>query len=171
MALKWLVRFVVVYIVISQVIWNMSWFRTQIVDPYRPVLTWELEHTVSWLGFETFREGSVLYVRGSPIAFSVAQECTGFFGGFFIFLSVVVTLPAKSWPARLKWLLAGAAAMAAANLIRLTFVIALASWRPSTFELVHGLSDIFNMLIGGLVSLLAARYLTLLPRGIKTFGR
>lgn len=170
-AVLWLVKFALVYLLVSQVIWNMSWFRQTVVESYRPVLAWELEKTVSWFGLSASRKGPVVMVEGSPFAYSVAAECTGFFGGFFVFMAVTLTLPAPSWRPRAVWLLAGALVMAAVNLARLTAVLVISSRNPDMFEPVHGASDILNMAVGGGLSLLAAHFLFLKPNGIRLFRR
>ncbi|MBF0531176.1 MAG: archaeosortase/exosortase family protein [Deltaproteobacteria bacterium] len=169
--LSWLVKFILVYVLISQVLWNMDWFRAQVVTPYRPILAWELEKTVSTFGAAIHREGSILFVKSCPTPFEISDECTGFFGGFFIFFAVATTIPAPSFRRRILWLVIGAVVMELSNLARLTAVLVMTSRSPSSFDLAHDLSDIFNMVVGGGLSLAAAYYLSLAPRGIRPFQR
>ena len=170
-ALIWLVKFVVLYLLISQVMWNTSWFREQIAQPYTRVVAWELQRTVAWFVETVVRQGSSLYVPGGRFIYNVAPECTGFFGGFFIYLSVVLTLPAPSWAKRLAWTAVGAVIMAGVNLARLTAVLVISSRSPDMFDLVHGWSDVANMLAGGALSIVAGHYLFFAPAGVRAFRR
>ncbi|MBF0529884.1 MAG: archaeosortase/exosortase family protein [Deltaproteobacteria bacterium] len=168
---RWVVKFILVYVLVSQVLWNINWFRAHVVNPMRPILAWELEKTGTAFGLVVHREDHTLFVEGSPLSFRVDEECTGFFGGFFIFLAVAVTVPASSFRRRILWLVLGAVVMEAANLTRLTVVLVISSRSPASFDLMHELSDIFNMIVGGGLSFAAVYSLALAPRGIRPFRR
>ena len=67
-------------------------------------------------------------------------------------------------------MIAGTAFIKAFNLLRLTVLLSLSFNDPDLFRPLHDILSDVNTLAGGGVSLLAARYLTLGPLGIKIFG-
>lgn len=170
-AVKWLVKFWLVWFVIARLLWQTSLVQSAVENWYAPVVAKIVAFLVSLLGFETWVREAVIYVQGSRLAFHVTPDCTGLYGGFFIFLAVVLTLPAPSWKARLSWASIGVTTMIAANALRLTAVAAAAANNPESFDPIHEASDVFNMLVGFVLSILAVKSLALDPRGIKLFKR
>ena len=170
LAIKFLIKFIVLYLFLSQVLWKSEPFWTEILGPYTKVLAWELEHILNLLGFEITRNQSILSAQGSILRVNIIQECTGFWGGYLVFLSVVTTLPAPSFRSRVYWMIAGTAFIKVFNLLRLTFLLSLSFNDPDLFRPLHDILSDVNTLAGGGVSLLAARYLSLGPLGIKVFG-
>ncbi|MFC1857260.1 hypothetical protein ACFL9U_04440 [Thermodesulfobacteriota bacterium] len=169
-AIKWLLKFTLLYLFLSQVLWKSEPFWTEILGPYTKVLAWELEHILNLLGFEITRNQSSLSALGSIFRVKIIQECTGFWGGYLVFLSVVTTLPASSFKSRVFWLVAGTAFIKAFNLLRLTVLLSLSFNNPDLFRPMHNILSDVNTLAGGGISLLAAHYLSLAPLGIKIFG-
>jgi exosortase/archaeosortase family protein len=171
LALKWLAKACVVYF-FFQWLWNLGWVEAEIAEPYTRVLAWELENILRLLGYDVARNQSFLTVAGFPYAIKIIPRCLGFMGGgFFIFLSVVLTLPSPSLRARVFWLIVGSLVLSSTNLLRITIVILISFTDPSSFELVHKGSIDVNTLVGGILALLAVRSLSLSPMGIKVFRR
>ena len=83
----------------------------------------------------------------------------------------MTTLPAPVLRARIFWVALGTVILTVANLFRIIGVIALTATDPSRFQFFHDLAIDFDLLVGGTLSLLAIRSLTLNPMGIKVFKR
>lgn len=170
-AIKWLIKFLVVWFLIARVIWKTDWVRQAVAEYYCPVVAGALSWLVEALGREAAVESATLFLEGSRLAFVITPDCTGLYGGFFIFLAVVLTLPVQSQPVRLLWILGGGLTMIAANLIRLTALILISADRPDYFDLLHETSDVFNMVVGCVLCFLAVKRLSLNPLGVKVFRR
>ena len=93
----------------------------------------------------------------------------GMVAALFIYLAVVTTLPAPAFRSRIFWVALGTAVLTVANLFRITGVLVLTSTDPSRFQFFHDLAIDFDLLVGGTLSLLAVRSLSLNPMGIKVF--
>ena len=158
LAVKWLIKAIVVWLLISEVIWESAWVQAYIADPY-----------TGMVGYEVARDHADLAIRGIPYAIGISPRCTGLSAGFFIYLGVVTTLPAPALRARIFWLALGTAVLTATNIFRVTAVIVLTSTDPSRFAFFHKISIDLNLLVGGVLSLLAVRSLSLKPMGIKVF--
>lgn len=169
LAIKWFVKFIILYLLLSQVLLQSEPFWTEILGSYTKVLAWELEHILNLLGFEITRNQSTLTAQGSILRVNITQWCTGFTGGFLVFISVVATLPARSSKSRVFWMIAGTAFLIAFNLLRLTVLLSVSFNDPDVFRPLHDILSDVNTLAGGGVSLLAARHLSLGPLGIKVF--
>lgn len=169
LAVKWLIKAIVVWLLISEVIWESAWVQAYIADPYTGMVAWELEKILHLLGYEVARDHADLAIRGIPYAIGISPRCTGLSAGFFIYLGVVTTLPAPALRARIFWLALGTAVLTATNIFRVTAVIVLTSTDPSRFAFFHKISIDLNLLVGGVLSLLAVRSLSLKPMGIKVF--
>jgi exosortase/archaeosortase family protein len=170
-AIKWLIKFVVLYLLLSQILWNLDWFRSEIVGPYTKVLAWELEKILNLFGFEITRVQSTLSAQDSVFRVKIIPECTGFWGGYFVFLSVVTTLPASSFKSRAFWLIAGSAFIKAFNLLRLTVLLSLSFNDPDLFRPLHNILADVNLLAGGGISLFVVHRLSLVPAGVRAFKR
>ena len=172
MAIKWFIKAVVVYWSIEW-IWRSSWVQSEILQPYTRVLAWQLEQILRILGYEVARNVSFLFVKGFPYGIQIVPRCLGFLGGgFFLFLAAVLTLPSSSpLRTRIYWLVSGLLVLTAANILRITVVIVVSCNDPPSFELFHSSSIHANVLVGGVLALLAVRSLTLNPMGIKVFRR
>jgi exosortase/archaeosortase family protein len=170
-AIKWLIKFIILYLLLSQVLWKSEPFWTEILGPYTKVLAWELEHILNLLGFEITRNQSTLSAQGSIFRVRIIQECTGFWGGYLVFLAVVTTLPAPSFKSRVFWMIAGSAFIKAFNLLRLTVLLSLSFNDPDLFRPMHNLLSDVNTLAGGGVSLFVVHRLSLVPAGVRVFRR
>jgi len=171
LALKWLVKAVLLFLFLDHVIWDWPLFHEQIVGPYARFVTWGLEKILDLFGYEVTRDRVLLYVAELPYRVRISSRCTGLHGGFGIYLAVVLTLPASSLRARAAWLVLGFVTISAFNLARIAAVLALSTAGRETFQSYHDLSMDLNMLVGGLMALLAVRSLALAPRGIRVFRR
>jgi len=172
MALKWILKGVAIYIILSMWIWDSHWVQAEIAEPYTRVLAWELEKILRLLGYEVVRNQSFLTVTGLPFVIKIIPRCLGFLGGgFFIFLACVLTLPSSSLRSKVFWLSIGSLALTVTNILRITIVIVLSFEDPSSFDLVHKGSIDVNTLVGGVLALLAFRSLGLKPKGINVFRR
>jgi len=170
LAIKWLIKGVIVYYVVEHWIWNWSWVQAGVQD-YTPVLAWGIDRVLTLLGFEVLREQSTLFLKNGLLVYKITPWCTAVWGGFLVFLTVVVTLPGPTLLARLRWILYGALIIQGANLLRITTVMIMTAGNPEIFWQFHQLSMSVDMFIGGVLALLAVRSLTLTPRNIRVFRR
>ena len=125
--------------------------------------------SVSILDFDVRLSQSRLYIKGLPYAIRISPNCTGLWGGFFVFIAVVSTLPAPSFRRRFLWIVIGVFILTSTNLIRIVIVIALCLMDPTRFHFFHTISQDINIFIGGVLSLIAVRSLFLGPLGIRAF--
>ena len=170
-AIKWLIKFTVLYLFLSQIMWYSDWFQPKIVQPYTKVLAWELEKSLNLIGFEFTRVQSTLIFQDSNFRVKIITRCTAFWGGYLVFFAVVTTLPAQSFKSRIFWLAVGTAFIHGFNLLRLTFLISLSSNDPSIFEPLHNILRDFNILAGGGISLFVVHRMSLVPAGVRVFKR
>ena len=169
LAIEWLIKFIVLYLFLSQVLWNSDWFKPEIVVPYTKVLAWELEKILNLLGFEITRNQSTLSAQGSVLIVNIIPQCTAFWGGYLVFFAVVTTLPAKSLKSRIFWLVVGTAFINGFNLLRLTVLLSFSFNDPDRFRSLHHILREVNVLAGGGISLFVVHRLSLGPSGIKIF--
>ena len=171
LALKWLLRFAVVYLGMVHWLWNLGWFNRRVVDPYRELITDLLAWIFSALGQACSGQGTRFFLSGSSLSFHINRYCTGIFGGFFIFTAVILTLPTPSLRSKITWLVGGGLGLALANLLRLVITIAIASDDPDRFDPVHATLSNLLMLAGCGLSFWGTVALSLKPYGIRVFGR
>ena len=170
-AVKWAISFGIVYLGLSQVVWNLDRFRLYLLQPYNLFLAWLLDPILTVLGHEVFRDHNMIYVKGSPIVYVMGLWCSGLYGGFFIYISAAGTFPSPSLRTRMKWLIGGALLLALGNLFRIVVLIMVSSRDPGLFDLAHNLSQQFNMVLGCVLTFFALNELMLRRLGVKVFRR
>jgi exosortase/archaeosortase family protein len=171
LALKWLLRFGIVYLGLVHWVWNLGWFNTTVVDPYRELIPELLAWIFRALGQACRGQGTLFFLSDATLTFHINRYCTGIFPGSFIFLAVILTLPAPSLRSKIIWLVGGSVALALANLLRLVITIAIASANPDRFDPVHATLSNLLMLAGCGLSFWGTVALTLKPYDVRVFGR